>query len=222
MILPRSNSARPEPLCRGQRTRAANYARTAFRAPFASGPAVNRSSVEGHVIPAQLVPAKAGSGNPPALGPRLRGGGEGGGFHSPGCATGPWPLSMTGRRVTWASNLLMGLPRSTFCFLPSAFCFEIDCHSERSEESRPDRSAAMRRYRARFLASLSRKSRHSREGGNPPGVAPRFRGDDGIYDFHPYGWAAGPCTLRMTCWASFHSGSKAPPFRYSGPSAARY
>ena len=63
------------------------------------------------------------------------------------------------------------------------------------EESRPDQIGVSS---ARFLLSLPRKSRHSRESGNPPGVGPRLRGDDSVCDFHLYGWTAGPWTLGMT------------------------
>jgi hypothetical protein len=54
------------------------------------------------------------------------------------------------------------------------------------------------RTRARFLASLSRKSSHSRESGNPllPAWTPAFAGV--TTDFHLVGWAAGPWALGMT------------------------
>ena len=29
-------------------------------------------------------------------------------------------------------------------------------------------------------------------------MGPRFRGDDGVHDFHLYGWAAGPSTLAVS------------------------
>jgi len=45
---------------------------------------------------------------------------------------------------------------------------------------------------------LRRKSRHSREGGNPPDVGPRLRGDDDVCNFQVDGWAKGPWALRTT------------------------
>jgi hypothetical protein len=58
----------------------------------------------------------------------------------------------------------------------------VRCHSERSEESCSDSFLRLGR-RAGFLAPLRRKSRHSRESGNPvgsPDVDPRLRGGDGL------------------------------------------
>jgi hypothetical protein len=46
---------------------------------------------------------------------------------------------------------------------------------------------------------LSRKSRHSRESGNPlcsgSPMDPRFRGGDDICDFHSFGWVEDPGPL---------------------------
>ena len=45
------------------------------------------------------------------------------------------------------------------------------------------------RPQVRMELGLRRKSRHSRESGNPPGLGPRLRGDDSDCDFLLYGWA---------------------------------
>ena len=49
----------------------------------------------------------------------------------------------------------------------------------------------------RSSAVLSRKSRHSRESGNPPDAGPRLRGDDDVCNFQVNGWPASPWPLRM-------------------------
>jgi hypothetical protein len=59
--------------------------------------------------------------------------------------------------------------------------------SEVAEEVRAFAQEQNRWIKGACAFPLSRKSRHSRESGNPPGVGPRLRGDDSICDFHVYG-----------------------------------